>query len=105
MSKAQDGQIDQSVSAENETLTALLDALSSPEVEQRWSAAGELAAMGEVAVKPLMTLYEKTDWMVQHIIIWALGEIRRDTAYNLLVTALDHPQLHVRLSAARALEK
>jgi HEAT repeat protein len=105
VSKAQHGQIDQSLPAETDTLNTLLFALSSPEVEQRWSAAGELAAMGEVAVTPLMTLYETTDWTVQHIIIWALGEIRSDTSYDLLVAALDHAQIHVRLSAARALEK
>ncbi len=83
----------------------LIAALCDPAVEVRWQAAGELAALGSVAVAPLLTLLDTVDWSVRHIVVWALGEMHEERAIGTLIALLEDDCLHVRLSAARALEK
>jgi HEAT repeat protein len=85
--------------------TSLIATLSDPDVDRRWQAAGELAQLGATAVEPILTLLENADWSVQHIAVWALGEIRDPRTVSILAMLLHHDHLHVRLSAARALEK
>ena len=84
---------------------ALIVRLSDPDVGARWDAANDLVLAGDCAVEPLLELLKLADWSVQHIAMWVLGELRDDRAIPALVAALDSPHLHVRLSAARALDK
>ncbi len=91
--------------SEQDRLNALIACLSDPDVGRRWDAANDLVAAGECAVEPLLDLLRSVDWSVQHIVVWVLGELRNEQAIPALRAALDSPQLHVRLSAARALDK
>jgi len=79
--------------------------LHDADVGMRWDAANALVACGECAVEPLLELLQSADWSVQHIAIWVLGELRDARAIPVLISALDNSSLHVRLSAARALDK
>lgn len=83
----------------------LLALMQQDDIDQRWRVAGELAQMGPAATLPILTLLPDVDWSIQHILIWVLGELCDERALPTLIAALQHEHLHVRLSAARALEK
>jgi HEAT repeat protein len=100
------GRIEVSLEAQQEEhITQLIVALGDLDVGTRWDAAGKLAAIGEEAVPALIELIAHVEWSVKHIAVWALGEIRSTQGIDPLLTALHDDHFHVRLSAARGLEK
>jgi hypothetical protein len=84
---------------------AEIDGLFDPDVDARWRAAGNLVTCGGAILTQIHALVNEADWSVAHIAIWVLGELRDPRSLDLLAEALESPSLHVRLSAARALEK
>jgi HEAT repeat protein len=93
------------VNQSEEHIASLIDALCDLDIGTRWTAAGQLAEMGEEAVAALLGVLVSADWSVRHIAVWALGETRSTNAINALIVGLKDESLHVRLSAARGLEK
>ena len=85
----------------------LVQKLHSDSIESRWNAAAELVSYpdSDAVVSAILESLPGMDWSVKHIALWIVGELRHEAALPTLIAALEDDSLHVRLSAARALEK
>jgi HEAT repeat protein len=79
---------------------ALLD---DPDAKVRTSAAAALKKFGKAAHAPMLAAYRGGGARVRLALLGALGRIKSPAISELLIAALDDPELEIRLEAARVL--
>jgi len=83
-----------------ETVIAMLD---DPDSKVRTSAAAALKKFGKAAHLPMLEAYRGGDVRARFVLLSALGRINTPAISELLIAALDDPQVEIRLEAARVL--
>jgi HEAT repeat protein len=77
--------------------------LSDPNAKVRASAAAALKKFGKAAHAPMLEAYRGGDVRARFVLLSALGRINTPAISELLIAALDDPQVEIRLEAARVL--
>jgi HEAT repeat protein len=83
-----------------EPVIAMLD---DPDSKFRTSAAAALKKFGKAAHAPMLAAYRGGNAPARFVLLGALGRINSPTISELLIAALDDPQVEIRLEAARVL--
>ena len=77
--------------------------LDDPDSKVRTSAAAALKKFGKAAHGPMLAAYRGGNAQARFVLLSALGQIRSPAMSDLLIAALDDPQVQIRLEAARVL--
>jgi HEAT repeat protein len=83
-----------------EPVLAMLD---DPDSKVRTSAAAALKKFGKAAHAPMLAAYRGGNAPARFVLLGALGRINSPAISELLIVALDDPQVEIRLEAARVL--
>jgi HEAT repeat protein len=83
-----------------EPVIAMLD---DPDSKVRTSAAAALKKFGKAAHAPMLEAYRGGEARARFVLLSALGRIKTPSISELLIAALDDPQVEIRLEAARVL--
>jgi HEAT repeat protein len=77
--------------------------LDDPDAKVRTSAAATLKKFGKAAHAPMLEAYRGGNVRARFVLLSALGRIKSPGISELLIAALDDPQVEIRLEAARVL--
>lgn len=89
----------------SESLSLLVHLLEDKNYEVRAGAAGALGALGDRgAIQPLIRVFlEDTEWLVCFSAAVSLGNLQDPRAYDVLLHALNHPEVMIQQAAIAAL--
>lgn len=88
----------------NQAIPALVRALSDPDADTRWKAAGSLAKLGDEAVPPTAEVMKQPNPEARRAAVWVIQQLAKPPHAHLLGQALNDADPEVRWKAAAGLK-